>query len=335
MNWSAWQEFLSSRPAFRRRQLEQAVFQHLIIDWSAATTLSAADRAWLTDNCPLEIKADIFGQPSDPAQKAKLALSDGAVVETVLMRHSDGRRTVCLSSQVGCPLGCLFCRTGQQGFQRNLTAGEMVEQVLLWQRILAAVGERVDNLVFMGMGEPLLNLSEVLAAIEWLHSPDCLAIGWRHIAISTVGLVPELKELTRYGQQIKLAWSLHAPNDNLRDRLMPVNRRYDLAATRRAFLEYAETTNRRVMIEYLLLDKVNDRPSQDEELADFLHDFPKNLLVINLLAYNPGTGHFQPSGEAARKVFANVLKRHGYKVTERASLGQEIVGACGQLAGQN
>lgn len=335
MNWFAWSEFLNSRPAFRRRQLEQAVFQQLITDWSAVTTLSAADRDWLTDNCSLKIEADIFGQVGDPAQKAQLILSDGLKIETVLMRHSDGRRTVCLSSQVGCPLGCQFCSTGQQGFQRNLTAGEMVEQVLLWQRQLAGADDRVDNLVFMGMGEPLLNLPEVMAAIEWLHSSDCLNIGWRHMAISTVGLVPELRQLTKYCQQIKLAWSLHAPNDDLRSRLMPVNRRYDLVSVQQALLNYAQTTNRRIMVEYLLLERVNDSPRQAEELVELLSDFSKNLVVVNLLAYNPGAGGFKPSDEAARRAFANILKRHGYKVTERASLGQEVVGACGQLAGRN
>ena len=333
MNWSAWSEFLSLRPVFRRRQLEQAVFYNVVTDWSKVTVLSATDRSWLTDNCPLEIKAELFGQVDDAVQKARLILSDGLVVETVLMRHSDGRRTVCLSSQVGCPLGCRFCSTGQQGFQRNLVAGEMMEQVLVWQRQLAIAGERIDNIVFMGMGEPLLNLAEVLGAIEWLHRPDCLALGWRHMAISTVGLVPELRQLIKYGQQIKLAWSLHAPDDILRNRLMPVNRRYNLAATRQVFLEYAQVTNRRIMVEYLLLDKVNDSGQQAEALADFLQDFPKNLVVINLLTYNPGVGGFQPSSEPTRRSFANILKRNGYKVTERVSLGQEIIGACGQLVG--
>lgn len=332
MNWLAWSQFLAGRPAFRRRQLEQAVFQQLITDWSAVTTLSAADREWLADNCSLDIDAQVFGQDDDQAQKARIIFSDGQPVETVLMRHSDGRRTVCLSSQVGCPLGCQFCSTGQQGFQRNLTAGEIVEQVLLWQRRLAVAGQRIDNLVFMGMGEPLLNLAEVLAAAEWLHRSDGFNIGWRHIAISTVGLVPELKQLTKYGQQIKLAWSLHAADDQLRSRLMPINRRYSLAAVKQAFLNYAQATNRRVMVEYLLLDKVNDSLAQAEGLAELLVDFPKNLLVINLLAYNPGAGQFKPSQEKARRDFTNILKRHGYKVTERNSLGQEVTGACGQLA---
>lgn len=335
MNWSAWQEFTNNHPAFRGRQLEQAVFQQLITDWSAATVLSAADRDWLSRHCSLDISAELVGQSNDEAQKARIFFTDGATIETVLMRHLDGRRTVCLSSQAGCPLGCKFCSTGQQGFQRNLTAGEMVEQVLFWQRRLADQGESVDNLVFMGMGEPLLNLSAVLEAIEWLHRPDALAIGWRHMAISTVGLVPEIRQLIKYGQQVKLAWSLHAPSDELRNRLMPINRRFDLAATKRAFLEYAQTTNRRIMVEYLMLDQVNDSPKQAEQLADLLADFPKNLVVINLLTYNPGAGGFKPSSEPANRAFANTLKRCGYKVTERASLGQEVVGACGQLAGRN
>ncbi len=335
MNWSAWQDFISNHPAFRRRQLEKAVFQQLATDWSTVTTLSANDRQWLINNCSLEIKAEILKQKDGQAAKARLELTDGQIVETVLMRHADGRRTVCLSSQVGCPLQCSFCSTGQLGFRRNLTAEEIVEQVLLWQRQLAVVGEKVDNVVFMGMGEPLLNLAAVLKAIETLHNPEAFAIGWRHMAISTVGLVPEIKQLIKFGQQIKLAWSLHAADNRLRDRLMPVNKRYNLEQVKKAMLEYAQITNRRVMVEYLMLDGVNDNSVQAEKLVDFLNDFPKNLIVINLLTYNPGESDFRPSRANNRRDFINILKRRGYSVTERLSLGQDVIGACGQLGQRN
>jgi 23S rRNA (adenine2503-C2)-methyltransferase len=185
----------------------------------------------------------------------------------------------------------------------------------------------------MGMGEPLLNFNEVLSAIDWFHDSDGLAIGWRHIAISTVGLGPEIRQLIKYDQQIKLAWSLHAPNDELRNRLMPINRRYNLATIKQVILEYVQKTNRRVMIEYLLLDRINDSVELANQLSELLADFPKNLIVINLLTYNPGAGNFRPSTESARKLFINVLRRGKYKVTERVSLGQEIIGACGQLSG--
>lgn len=335
MNWSAWQDFISSHPAFRRRQLEKAVFQQLATDWLTVTTLPASDRQWLIDNCSLEIKAEILKQKDGQAAKARLELVDGQIVETVLMRHIDGRRTVCLSSQVGCPLQCSFCSTGQLGFRRNLTVEEIVEQVLLWQRQLAMVGEKVDNVVFMGMGEPLLNLAAVLRAIEILHNPETFAIGWRHMAISTVGLVPEIKQLIKFGQQIKLAWSLHAADNRLRDRLMPVNKRYNLEQVKKAMLEYAQITNRRIMVEYLMLDGINDNSVQAEKLADFLNDFPKNLIVVNLLTYNPGESDFRPSRANNRRDFINILKRRGYSVTERLSLGQDVVGACGQLGQRN
>lgn len=335
MNWSAWQDFISSHPAFRRRQLEKAVFQQLAIDWLTVTTLPASDRQWLIDNCSLEIKAEILKQKDGQAAKARLELVDGQIVETVLMRHIDGRRTVCLSSQVGCPLQCSFCSTGQLGFRRNLTVEEIVEQVLLWQRQLAVVDEKVDNVVFMGMGEPLLNLAAVLRAIEILHNPETFAIGWRHMAISTVGLVPEIKQLIKFGQQIKLAWSLHTADNRLRDRLMPVNKRYNLEQVKKAMLEYAQITNRRIMVEYLMLDGVNDNLIQAEKLADFLNDFPKNLIVVNLLTYNPGESDFRPSRANKRRDFINILKRRGYSVTERLSLGQDVVGACGQLGQRN
>jgi len=331
MNWSAWKLFIDTQPAFRQRQINHAVFKELAANWSAVSVLPLKDRQWLETNCPLDINYTLSGKETDPAQKARIVLADGLTIETVIMHYGTGRQIVCLSSQVGCPLGCAFCQTGQQGFKRNLTAGEIVEQALLWQRLLAPAGQHINNLVFMGMGEPLLNLPQVLEGVEWLHSPSALDIGWRHIAISTVGLMPELKHLLNYGQQIKIAWSLHAPEDKWRDQLMPINRRYSLAVLKPIFREYVIKTNRRLMIEYLLLDHINDQLEQAEELANFLADFPKNLLLINLLNYNPGVGNFHPSSSRTREAFIKFLEKRGYKVTTRLSLGQDILGACGQL----
>jgi len=332
MNWSAWEHFLDTQPAFRQRQLNHAVFQELVTDWSAVSVLPLKERQWLEVNCPLDINYTLSGQDADPAQKARITLRDGLIIETVVIHHETGRQTVCLSSQVGCPLGCAFCQTGQQGFRRNLKAGEIVEQALLWQRLLAPQGKHIHNLVFMGMGEPLLNLAEVIRAIEWLHNSMALDIGWRHIAISTVGLRPQLKDLLNYGEQIKIAWSLHAPSDNLRNKLMPVNHHHSLMALKPIFRDYVVRTNRRLMVEYLLLDHFNDSLEEAEELAIFLADFPKNLLLINLLNYNPGVGNFYPSSGSAREAFAVFLEKRGYKVTTRLSLGQDILGACGQLS---
>ena len=248
------------------------------------------------------------------------------------MEHGAGRNTVCLSSQVGCPLGCLFCATGKTGFKRNLTALEIVEQAVYFARLLKKEGRQINNIVFMGMGEPFLNYDNVLGAIKILNDKDGLNIGARHISISTIGVISSLKKLAKEPLQINLALSLHAPADDLRSKLIPANKKYPLDAVMEELNNYLEQTGRRVMIEYLMIDKFNDDKEQALELATLLKKIQTPLFFVNLIAYNPTAG-FRPSPAKRIFEFKKILRDQGVDVTERYRFGQDIKAACGQLAG--
>lgn len=328
---------LADQPAFRLKQARQAIFKDLISDWQQNTTLPASCKEKLQEHCPLTITAKILGTEKNRTLKALITLGDGASVESVLLRHQDGRRTVCVSSQVGCSLGCKFCATGQLGCQRSLTAQEILEQVLFFarylkeQKQLAGLDQPISNVVFMGMGEPFLNYDQVMRAVRMLNDQEGLNIGARHISISTSGIVEGINKLSREDLQVNLAISLHAPNDKLRSKLMPINQKYSLDEVMAAVRRYVDKKDRQVMFEYLLLDQVNDQPQQARELAKLL-DHP--LYMVNLIRYNP-TGSFQPSTPATIKNFKNILQQAGLKTTQRYSFGQDIKAACGQLAGQH
>jgi 23S rRNA (adenine2503-C2)-methyltransferase len=258
----------------------------------------------------------------DGTVKTLFRTADGHPVEAVLMRYRDGRRTLCLSSQSGCPLTCTFCATGQMAFGRNLTASEILDQALHFRRI-----EPVDHAVFMGMGEPMLNLDEVLAAARRL--PD-VGITHRRTTISTVGWLPGLKRFVdEVDQPIRLALSLHAADDKLRSKIMPVNEKYPvrdvLAECRRHYV----ATNRRVFIEYVMLDGVNDSPEQARELARLLGS--DGGFKVNLIPYNP-TGMYDGSSRARIAAFKAELDRAHVPATVRLTRGRDIEAACGQLA---
>jgi 23S rRNA (adenine2503-C2)-methyltransferase len=256
----------------------------------------------------------------DGTVKALFRTGDGRPVEAVLMRYRDGRRSLCLSSQSGCPLTCTFCATGSMRFGRNLTAGEIVDQALHFRRI-----EKVDHAVFMGMGEPMMNLDNVLGACERL--PD-LGIAHRRTAISTVGWVPGIEALARTDMPIRLALSLHAPEDALRSELMPVNDRYPLADVLAACRSFHERKRRRVFIEYVMLAGVNDRYEQALALARLLDP---RIFKVNLIPYNP-TGMYEGSSRQAIDAFRAALEEHGVRATVRLTRGRDIDAACGQLA---
>ncbi|HLD31875.1 MAG TPA: 23S rRNA (adenine(2503)-C(2))-methyltransferase RlmN [Patescibacteria group bacterium] len=323
---------LQGEPKFRFAQAWQAIFQDLIHSWQDNTTLPKALREKLEKEAPLEIQAEIFGSQKSPTVKAVLTLIDKNKIETVLLRHQDGRQTVCLSSQVGCPLNCAFCATGKMGFKRNLTVSEIISQLLFFARYLKQKGpeEKINNVVFMGMGEPFLNYDNVLAAIKIINDPTSFNIGARHISISTSGIVEGIKKFTKEDLQLNLAISLHAPNDKLRNQLMPINIRYPLKEVLVAVEKYVEKKSRQVMFEYLLLDQINDSEKEAKELADLLSH---PLYLVNLLTYNP-TGSFLPSPPARVRKFKNILLRAGLNVTQRHSFGSDIKAACGQLAGK-
>jgi 23S rRNA (adenine2503-C2)-methyltransferase len=258
---------------------------------------------------------------SDGTVKALFRTQEGHAVEAVLMRFRDGRRSVCLSSQSGCPLTCRFCATGQMRFGRNLTVSEILDQALHFRRI-----EPIDHAVFMGMGEPMLNLEPVLEAARAL--PD-VGITWRRTTISTVGWLPGLRRFVdEVEEPIRLAFSLHAPTDELRGELMPVNDRYPLADVLAECSRYFELRRRKVFVEYVMLRGVNDRIEQARALAKLLD--PK-VFKVNLIPYNP-TGMYEGSSPKAIAAFKNVLGSARLPVTVRLTRGRDIAAACGQLA---
>jgi 23S rRNA (adenine2503-C2)-methyltransferase len=258
----------------------------------------------------------------DGTEKALFATADGRPVEAVLMRYRDGRRSLCLSSQSGCPLTCTFCATGRMKFGRNLTASEILDQALHFRR-----AEAVNHAVFMGMGEPLMNLDNVLAACERL--PD-VGIAASNTAISTVGWIPGIERLAREGPSVRLALSLHAPEEALRSELMPVNDRYPLADVLEACREWNLARKRQVFVEYLMLGGVNDRYEQAVALAALLH--PRKAFMVNLIPYNPTEAGFEGSSREAVGAFKAALEERGVRATVRLTRGRDIDAACGQLA---
>jgi len=323
-----------NQPDYRRRQVETDVFGHLISDWEQATDLPATLRARLIEHVPLSTIEAVDSGESKRGDSTKIVfrLADGELIESVLMCHRDARNTVCVSSQAGCPMRCAFCATGRGGFRRNLTADEIVDQVLHFARQLKTVGGRVSNVVFMGMGEPFHNYDAVLSAARTLNSADGLGIAARRISISTCGLVPGIERLTDEPLQLNLAISLHAPDDELRSRLMPVNDAYPLAELLSAVNAYVTRTRRKVMFEYLLLDGVNDSPEQADRLAELLSGSP--LFHVNLIRFHR-TGDFRPTPKSRRDDFLLQLKSRGISATHRVSFGEDIKAACGMLATKN
>jgi 23S rRNA (adenine2503-C2)-methyltransferase len=329
MNLEKLESILSEEPKFRLKQARQAVFVDLISNWDQATVFPLALREKLNQECPLEIEVENLVSKEGNSIKALISLSDGLKIETVLLGHGTGRNTICLSSQVGCPLGCLFCATGKMGFKRNLTDMEIVEQAIYFARLLKKEGKQINNIVFMGMGEPLLNYENVMDAIKILNDKDGLNIGARHISISTIGITNGIKKLASQPLQVNLAISLHAPNNDLREKLIPANRKYSVDAIMEELNNYLKQTGRRVMIEYLMIDKFNDDKEQAEELGILLQQIDPPLFFVNLIAYNP-TEDFKPSPARKIKDFKLTLNKKGIEVTERYRFGQDIKAACGQ-----
>jgi 23S rRNA (adenine2503-C2)-methyltransferase len=324
MDLDLLQERLSARgePAYRARQ---------VWEWAARGASAYAEMT----NLPLELREELEhevpfsslrleheARASDGTEKALLFTADGRPLEVVLMRYRDGRRSLCLSSQSGCPLTCTFCATGQMRFGRNLTASEILDQALHFRRT-----EAVDHAVFMGMGEPLMNLDAVLEACRRLSD---LGIATSNTAISTLGWVPGIERMTRQGPPVRLALSLHAADEALRSELMPVNERYPLADVLEACRGWHRTRRREVFVEYLMLDGVNDRYEQALALADVLQ--PRRAFKVNLIPYNPTDAGFSGSSRQAIDAFKAALEERGVRTTVRLTRGRDIDAACGQLA---
>jgi len=327
MEYTCLSHVLANEPAYRLKQVTRAVYVDLCEDWELVSVLPKGLRETLARACPLTIHAEEFVSKDGDTVKALVTLKDAARIETVLMRH-EGRNTVCVSTLVGCPMGCTFCATGKMGMVRKLTSSEIVEQVLYFARYFRPKGERVGSVVFMGMGEPFLNYDAVLEAIRILNGKDGFNIGARHISISTCGIPEGILRLAGEDTQVNLAVSLHAPNDAIRGVLMPVARAYPLPLLMSAIDTYIAKTNRKVMFEYLLVDGVNDAETHARELVALLKG---KLCMVNLISYNP-TGVYTATSEAGINRFKRVLERGGVECTIRYRFGRDIEGACGQLA---
>jgi 23S rRNA (adenine2503-C2)-methyltransferase len=287
------------------------------------TNLPAPLRDNLADELPfstLELVDEALAR--DGTEKAVFRTADGRPLETVLMRYKDDRRSICLSSQSGCPLTCTFCATGRMKFGRNLTASEILDQALHFRR-----KEPVSNAIFMGMGEPMMNIDNVLAACGRL--PD-IGIIPRRTAISTVGWIPGIERMTTDGPPVRLALSLHAADEALRSELMPVNERYPLPEVLDACRAWSEARRQEVFVEYLMLDGVNDRYEQAVQLAQVLQ--PRDSFKVNLIPYNPTDAVYSGSTRGATDAFRAALEEHGVRATVRLTRGRDIDAACGQLA---
>lgn len=327
MEISKIQEMLKDEPRYRADQAKRAVFVDCADDWNGVAGLPKILREKLQKECPLDIKAEISTSSEKNTVKALLTLTDGSLIETVLMRHEGGRNTVCVSSQVGCPMGCVFCATGTMGLTRNLTADEIVSQVLFFQRYLKKEGRHVHGIVFMGMGEPFLNYDNVLSAIRTMHDPNGFNIGARHFSISTSGVLQGIKKMSEEDLDINLAISLHASNDEVRKSLMPIARGYTIQELLDTVDAYIAKKGRKVMFEHLMIQGVNDSEDQARELAALMK---KKLYVVNLISYND-TGVFTATSNAGMARFKDILEKAGVEVTVRYRFGQDINGACGQL----
>ena len=356
-------------PAYRAQQIWQGLYQHFYNSPDQFTNLSLSLRAKLAENLQFEVLTPISQLVSSDKQTIKtlFRLHDGQAIEAVLMHYGDpasseaersrdadsttglrpsaqrgrkqGRRTLCISTQVGCAMGCVFCATGQMGFRRQLSCGEIVAQVMYYARLLDAQGEKVTNVVVMGMGEPFHNYENTMAAIDRLNDPQGYNFGARRFTISTVGLVPAIRRFTRERRQVNLAISLHAADDSLRSSMLPVNKKYPIDEILAACREYISATGRRVSFEWALIRDINDTPEQARMLATKLRgrfgDTQHRLLFhVNVIPLNPTQGYpGQPTTRQRAEKFKEILEQAGVACTIRLRRGVKIRAGCGQLAG--
>jgi 23S rRNA (adenine2503-C2)-methyltransferase len=321
-------------PAFRRRQFEEAFYRKFVLSIQELSVWSKElreafekEETWSS----LSVVRESTSPESDTV-KTLFKLHDDVTIETVLMKHRDGRNTVCVSCQSGCPVGCAFCATGKLGLRRNLTANEIVDQVLHFARILKKDNWEVSNVVYMGMGEPMLNLDAVMESIHILTDPKYMGMGDRRITVSSSGYVPQLKKFIDSGYKGKLAISLHASNQGVREKIMPIAKVFPFDDVIAIGDYYIEKVGRRLSYEYILIKGINDQQQQAGELAKVLQG---KLVHVNLIPNNPvlGTGFEKPTPEAMQ-LFSDILTRKGIANTLRVTMGDAIKAACGQLDGK-
>ncbi|MEO5902045.1 MAG: 23S rRNA (adenine(2503)-C(2))-methyltransferase RlmN [Ilumatobacteraceae bacterium] len=320
---------LTGEPRYRLDQVWHGLYEQLVLP-AELSNVPKALRQRLAAELPVSL-TEVTRQVNDGGDTVKYLweLADGSRIETVLMLYPD-RVTVCVSSQAGCAMGCGFCATGQAGFTRHLTVGEIVEQVVVAGRQARAMGRRLANVVFMGMGEPLANEATVWAAVERMHG--ALGLSARHLTISTVGVVPGIRTLTTRPLPVNLAVSLHAANDELRNELVPINKRYPLDVLMEACAEYLDAKGRRLSFEWAMIDGVNDRDGDARELAALCRRF-RLPAHVNLIPLNPTPG-YPTVGSSRQQVadFRDRLEVLGVNATVRRNRGTDIDAACGQLA---
>lgn len=317
-------------PKFRGKQLAEWMYKKSVTDFNDMQNLPKNMREKLASECVIDRAARVDQMDSSDGRTSKFLLnfSDGVGVETVLMRQPYGN-SICVSSQAGCNMGCAFCASTLHGMVRNLTAGEMLAQTYYINDMLAKSGEKVDTIVIMGSGEPLTNYDNVLKYIRLLHEDYCLGMSYRSITLSTSGIVPNIYRLADEEIPVNLSISLHAPEDELRSELMPINRKYPMADVIKAGGDYGEKTHRRVTYEYILIDEVNDNAKQAKELVNLLKG---QLASVNLIPINPVVERNwnRPSPERI-EFFEKYLAKHHITVTVRREMGNDIQAACGQL----
>jgi 23S rRNA (adenine2503-C2)-methyltransferase len=320
-----------NQPVFRANQIWTGLYKNFWHSPDEFTNLPKTLREQLAGTFRFDFLTPTLSLDSSDGltRKTLFKLQDGRQIEAVLMRY-DRRRTLCISTQVGCAMGCTFCATGQMGFTRNLSSGEIVAQVMYYARLLHADADVVTNIVVMGMGEPFHNYDNTLAAIDRLNNPDGYNFGARRFTISTSGLTPAIRRFAAEKRQVNLAVSLHAAEDSLRSSMMPVNKKYDLQDLISACREYVEITGRRITFEWALIHGINDTPEEAQKLAGLL----KGLLChVNAIPLNPTTGY---AGKATTREraedFKHVLEQNGIPCTIRMRRGIDIQAGCGQLA---
>jgi 23S rRNA (adenine2503-C2)-methyltransferase len=324
-------------PSFRARQIYHWVYRKQVANPREMRNLSMGDRQTLGERIGFDIGTIARSQSStDGTRKILVTWPDsGAMAESVIIPDGN-RRTACISSQVGCPVGCKFCASGLNGVKQNLSAGQIVQQIFLLNQILSAADRRISNVVFMGMGEPLANYAEVMRAVRILHDAECFNIGARKITISTVGVPPRMRQLAEEDLPLNLAISLHAPSEELRKQLIPWAEHFSLQDILESARYYFQRTGREVTLEYILLHDVNDRPEHARQLAAICKTLRAN---VNLIRYNEveGLPFVRPRAEAVMR-FQSILREAGANAHVRKSRGRDIDAACGQLrrsVGQN
>lgn len=330
----------NKQPAFRLKQIKKAVFQDAITSFEKVTVLPKDLRDGLAKNFSiLSFKEkSLLGSKDEKSYKALVELGDKKVIETVLLNMRPGFWSVCVSSQAGCAMKCSFCATGVGGFFRNLSPEEIWGQVLFWKNFIMKnkIDGHISNVVYMGMGEPFNNIENVFESIRVLTDKDMIGLGQRSISVSTCGILSGIERFAAEFPQVNLAISLHAADDKLRSEIMPVNKTYNLEKLAESLRNYFKKANRKIFIEYILLDHKNDSPENAKELARYLRSIGHtHLLHINLIVFNEIFGSsFKPSSRARAVEFEKYLIKDGFNATIRKSLGQDIQGACGQLAGE-